>query len=107
MEAGWLLEWSTRKHDWQIGSVYTLKGRSSKVWQIMSGKGTSQGIQCSLRDFIAADNITQTVAPVSRTCLRFGKQEKIKRGFGHFNVTYYRSFNGGVKFAIRPTRWIS
>lgn len=108
VEAGWLLEQSIQepimtcpgsnnKSDWQVGSGCTLKGRTSKIWQIMSCGGTSQGDSSvlALRNFTDAENISQAVKSVSRTCLRFEKQEKTKLCFGHFN--------GSVKFAIRPT----
>jgi hypothetical protein len=34
---------SNNEGDWQIGSGCALKGRTSKMWQIMSCEGTSQG----------------------------------------------------------------
>lgn len=117
VEAGWLLEQSTQElimawpgsnseGDWQLGSGCTLKGRTSKMWQIMNCEGTSQedSSVLELRNFTNGDHISQALESVNRTCLRHGKQEKTKLLFGHFLCHTLQIFLMGVfKCAIRPT----
>lgn len=66
---------SNSEGDWQLGSGCTLKGRTSKMWQIMNCEGPSLGDPSvlELRSFIDGDGISRALESVSRTCLRRGK----------------------------------